>query len=126
MTQIQYGAFTEAGIVQGQVISVGGKRDRVSVYIQDGEDVWICHTSRDRARELARHIFGSPVRVTGLARWERDRNGHWHQNDFTIKEFESLDGETLEEAVGKLRSIKGEWKKADALKRLAEIRSLIN
>lgn len=121
--QIEYGAFTEPGTVQGQIISIGGKRDRVSVHIQEGEQVWICHTSRERARELAKHIFGPAVRVSGSARWERDRNGRWHQNDFTIKDFDVLNDEPLSDVVKKLQAVDADWKTPDALRRLSDIRS---
>lgn len=120
---IDYGAFTEPGAVQGQVISVGGKRDRVSVHIQDGEQVWICHTSRERAREIAKYIFGPALRIAGSARWERDRDGRWHQNDFTIRDFELLNDEPLSEIAKRLQAVDASWKTPDALKKLSKIQS---
>lgn len=121
--QMEYGAFTEPGAVQGQIISIGGKRDRVSVHIQEGEQVWICHTSRERARELAKYIFGPALRIAGSARWERDRDGRWHQNDFTIRDFELLNDEPLSEIAKRLQAVDASWKTPDALKRLSKINS---
>jgi hypothetical protein len=121
--QLEYGSFAEPGTIQGQVIMIGGKRDRVSVHIQEGERIWLCHTSRERAREIAQHIFGPAVRVIGSARWERDRNGRWHQNDFTIKDFEVINDEPLSDVVKKLQAVDADWKTPDALRRLSEIRS---
>lgn len=121
--RIDYGAFTEPGTVYGQVIMVGGKRDRVSVHLQDGEQIWNCFTSRERAREIARHIFGPLLRVSGSARWERDRDGRWQQVTFTIKDFELLNDEPLVDIAKTLQSIDADWKTPDALTRLSKLQS---
>ena len=76
--------------------------------------------ARTRYREA---IFGAAIRVSGLARWECDRDGRWHQIDFTIKDFEVLNDEPLSDVVHKLQSIDAEWKTPDALRRLREINS---
>src|SRR5262249_12081383 len=101
--RIDYGAFTEPSAIQGQVISVGGRRERVSIHIQDGDQVWICHTNRNTARELARYIFGPVIRVLGSARWERGTDRRWHQNDFTVNSFELLNDESLIAAAKQLQ-----------------------
>lgn len=121
--QLEYGSFAEPGTVQGQVIMVGGKRDRVSVHIQEGTEIWICHATRELARLMAQHIFGAAIRAIGMGRWERDRNGNWRPVDFVVKGFGLLNDEPLSDVVQKLQSVDADWKTPDALRRLGEIRS---
>jgi hypothetical protein len=120
----EYGSFAEAGTIQGQIIMVGGKRDRVSVHIQEGTQIWLCHAMREVARRMAQHIFGPAIRAIGVGRWERDRNGRWRQMDFVVKDFENLNDEPLPDVVKKLQAIEADWKTSeDPLRRLGELRS---
>ncbi len=122
---VTYGPFNEQGSLSGNLIKIGGKDDTVPVHIQDGETIYLCNTSRDIARELAHHLFASPIRVKGSGRWHRDEDGAWILDRFNISEFEVLDGAPLGEAIDKLRAVPGNgWNNsADPLGELQHLRN---
>ena len=119
-----YGPVTQAGSLQGIVIVVGGESDPVPVHIQDGDTVHICRARRPVAKELAAHIFGSPLRVSGNGRWLRDSTGAWVMRSFHITAFAVLEDNALSTVVVKLRQIPGKWKdKQDTAKTLNALRT---
>ena len=72
---ISFGAFNQQGSLDGVVVRVGGRRDTVPVLLQSSESVfsesvfYLCQASRALAKELAKYIFGSELRVNGDGRW---------------------------------------------------------
>ena len=119
-----YGPISQPGSLQGTVIVVGGESDPVPVHLQDGETVHICRARRPVAKDLAGHIFGGPVRVSGNGRWLRDSTGAWVMRSFQIASFIPLEDSTLSAVVGKLRQIPGKWKETpDAAQVLNELRT---
>ena len=124
LVEPDYGPVTQAGSLQGIVIVVGGESDPVPVHIQDGDTVHICRARRPVAKELAAHIFGSPLRVSGNGRWLRDSTGAWVMRSFYITAFAVLEDNTLSTVVAKLRQIPGKWKdKPDTAKTLNALRT---
>lgn len=120
---ITYGPFNEQGALSGVLIRIGGKDETVPVHIQDGDVIYKCNTNREIARELAHHLFASPIRVKGSGRWHRDEEGAWELDRFNISEFEELDDAPLGEAVQKLRAVPGSgWK--DSVDPLGELQRL--
>lgn len=111
--QPKYGPFNEPGSIQGQVIVVGGKRDAVSVHIQDGDRTWRATAPRDLARKLAQHIFGPTIRAIGIGRWFRDGEGAWTQTQFVIRDFEILSDESLPDVLAQLRAVRADWTSLD-------------
>ena len=106
-----FGSFNQAGVLDGQLIRVGGRDDTVPVHLQDGETVHICNANRDVAKRLAPHLYGPTLRVRGEGRWERDADGQWSMKRFTIGDFRQLDDAPLGEVVEKLRGVEGNgWK----------------
>lgn len=98
----------EQGELEGVVIRVGGKDDSIPVLIEGEDKVFYqCQTNRDIARQLAAHLFGQPIRVTGNGQWCRTPESNWELEDFKIKGFEILDNSSLEEVVNELRGIEG-------------------
>jgi hypothetical protein len=110
LTEPEYGPFNQPGQLTGTVIVIGGKNDPVSVHLQDGERIYFCHAKRDVARQLARHMFGAPVRVRGVGRWFRNRDGTWEMRGFRIADFVELDPASLREVLNGMRAIKAGWR----------------
>ncbi|MCY4662417.1 MAG: hypothetical protein OXF93_21810 [Acidobacteria bacterium] len=123
MLEPEYGPVTQTSTLQGVVIVVGGERDPVPVHLQDGDAVHNCVAKRVVARELARHIFGSPLRVSGKGRWTRDECGRWSMSRFQIASFMPLGDDPIGEVVADLRRVAGETEMpADALAALRALR----
>lgn len=108
--EIEYGPVGHIATLQGVVIVVGGESDPVPVHLEDGDDVYLCKAKRPLAKELAGHIFGSPVRVTGNGRWLRDATGEWIMKTFLITDYSPLKDDSLSTVIAALRQIPGEWK----------------
>lgn len=110
-----FGPFNQPGAVDGQVVRIGGTTKSVPVHLLDRQgDEIIGHTSREIARDLARHIFGEELRCIGMGRWYRNDEGVWQRRDFTITSFETLDNRPLGEIVKDLRTVEGNgWRESD-------------
>ena len=111
---ITYGALTQPGVLDGELIRIGGQDETVPVHLRDGDLIHICNTDREIARQLGSHLYGGTLRVRGIGRWERDADGVWSLRHFNIKEFEVLEGALLTEVVDRLRGVEGSgWKNID-------------
>lgn len=104
-----YKRVLEEDSVDGVLIAIGGRDDTVPVHLQDGRTVYKCNTSRTRAKEMAAHLFGSPLRVTGLADWRREEDGSWQLNNLVIEHFDVLKDEPAVDVIDNLRSIPGNY-----------------
>ena len=100
-----YGPFTEVSELQGVVIRLGGELTEVPVHLRDRDVVHICHAKRDLARDLARHIFGQPLRVVGKGRWNRTVRGRWSMLRFLISDFTELKADPLSSVVSDLQRV---------------------
>jgi hypothetical protein len=112
---LEYGPFTEPGTLEGTPIKIGGEQEWVPVHLEDrlGQVRW-CLAKRSLAKEIARHLFTSMVRVEGSGRWLRRRDGEWEMQYFRAKSFEPLNSQiTLRQSVERLRAIPGKWKERD-------------
>ena len=125
LAEPEFGPFNQSGTIDGVVIKLGGKRDRVPVHLEtrDGLDIG-CVATRAIARELAKHIFGDELRLTGTGRWLRDKYGKWVLKSFAVTSFEPLDAKSLTELAAELSAIEGAgWKSIeDPWAALADIR----
>ena len=101
----EYGPFSEQSQLYGVPISLGGKRQVVSVRLEDGERIHNCEADRDIALQLAPLLFHHHLRVHGTGRFWRDREGNWEMRSFRISHFEKLDARPLAETVERLRGI---------------------
>lgn len=107
-------SLTRAGSLQGKIIRIGGRQDTVSVEIQDVDGVvYLCRTTRDKARKLAREMFDPVVRVHGSGRWYRTDEGIWRVEDFQISDYEVLDDASFSQSIAELRAIPSNWKDLD-------------
>ena len=125
--ELEYGPVVQASTLQGVVIRVGGENDPVPVHLQDVDVVHNCHAKRVVAKELARHIFGRTLRVSGNGRWSRDAGGQWSMRRFLISEFTELEDEPLRSVVTDLREATGAAQEpAHALQTLRTLRRNAN
>jgi hypothetical protein len=107
----RYGPFREAGSLDGVVIRVGGRADKIPVLIMDAHGAeYACSTSVELSKQLAAHYRGATVRVHGVGRWVREGSGSWTLQDFAIERFDVLDDAPLTTVVAALRAVEGgEW-----------------
>ena len=118
----QFGPVYEDAALEGMLIKIGGRGDTIPVHLQDGEKYYKCWTTRGKAKELAPHLFGDPVRVTGRGRWLRQENGAWELDDFKIGSFEELNNDELQQVLRRMAQVKSGWD--DVKDPLAELRRL--
>lgn len=106
----------EQGEFDGVVIKIGGKDDTVPLTIEgESGQFYRCNTKRDLARQLAGHIFGSTVRVSGRGKWRRSQDGDWELEIFDVQAFEVLSDTSLVDVVTDLRGVAGsDWNQLDA------------
>jgi hypothetical protein len=111
----------EQGTLDGEVIRVGGKTSLIPVTLQAEEQTLsYCFAKRPIAKELATRLF-EPVRLFGVGRWVRDRNGIWNLDNFLIDRFEALSDEPLSSVLVSIGAIeRGEWSSGS----LEELRAL--
>jgi len=112
---LEYGPFTQPGTLEGTPIKIGGEQDWVPVHLEDkmGQVRW-CLAKRSLAKEVARYLFTSMVRVEGSGRWTRRRDGEWDMVSFRAKAFQRLDSTvSLRDSIEQLRAIPAKWKELD-------------
>lgn len=105
----------EQGELDGVVIRVGGKDDSVPVYLEgEAGQFYRCNSKRDIAKQLAGHIFGDPVRISGRGKWHRSADGNWELDVFDIQSFQILDATPLNQVITDLRLVEGSaWNSFD-------------
>lgn len=101
------GPFNEPGKIDGVLVRIGGKDKTVHAQLMghNGE-TQSCVVDRDRAREMAQHLFGAPLRVIGVGRWERSESAEWSLISFRADEFIVLNDDDLEDVVVRLREVR--------------------
>lgn len=104
-TEAAYGPFNEPGQLYGVPISVGGKKNIVSIHLEDGANVHICEATREIALQIAPLLFHTHIRVHGTGRYFRDADGKWELRSFRVSHFEKLDARPLAETVERLRTV---------------------
>jgi len=111
---ITHGPFNQEGSIDGELISVGGADATVHLQLQSGEvkDTGI-ETDRDTALRIARHIY-EQLRIFGIGRWLRDREGNWVLKKFRVDRFDVLENDDLKDVIDRMREIEGSgWKRMD-------------
>ena len=114
VTQEKIGPFKQEDSFDGRVIRIGGQKNLVPVWLQSGDERIDCLAGRDMAKELAKHLFGEELRVSGTGNRFCDTEGEWRFSRFIITSFEILDDTPLTTLVERLRSIPGNgWEKLE-------------
>ncbi len=104
----------EPGEIDGVVIRVGGKDASVPVWLEgENRQKLVCNATREMAKQLAKHLFEDPIRVTGNAKWRRTKERIWELVEFDIKSFSTLDQTPLNELITQLRAIDTDWSTMD-------------
>lgn len=119
------GPFNQEGSIDGVLIRIGGKDKSAHATLIDSDgNEWKCEVDREMARDMARELFGTPLRIFGTGRWTREEDEQWKLVSFRAARFDLLEDGSLAEAVEKLRAIKGSaWEtENDPLALLKEIR----
>ena len=121
----EYGPFSQPGTLDGVPIVVGGENDPVPVHLENPDCVHNCLATRDLAKRIGMHLFTTPLRVSGIGRWFRNREGAWTMKSFRIHEYIELKSESLVDATNRLQSIPAGWKeRPDPLGDLVALRKL--
>jgi len=111
---LEYGPFTQPDTLEGIPIKVGGEQEWVPVHIEDAQrKIQICVAKRSLAKDIARHIFTSMIRVHGTARWVRHRDGEWELVEFRAKSFDPLPDADIKTSIERIRLIPAKWKELD-------------
>src|SRR5207302_5023100 len=75
---LTFPAFRQDGSIDGQIVNIGGRDTTAHIILQDGQVTYSnIDLDRELARELAKHLYGAPVRLFGSGRWERLPDGAW-------------------------------------------------
>ena len=98
------GPVEQSGTLDGEVIQIGGRDETINVHLKIGEDVVYCVTTKAVARRLAHHIFGPPVRLSGIGMWSRSESGKWLLRSFSVRDFDTLDQTPLPKLFEDLRA----------------------
>ena len=108
---IQLPSVQQRGIIDGELIRLGGIRDIVPITLGiEGKEIPGYFAKREIAKQLAKFLF-EPVRLYGEGRWERSEDGTWKVGHFVVDHFIVLEQSSLTETVATLREIaqKGSW-----------------
>jgi len=97
----------------------------VHLQLLDQSTIHLCDAYRALAKQLAKFLFDTEIRVHGTGRWVRDEEGIWSLERFRIRHFEELNDLPLTSVVASLRTIAGsEWPTIeDPWKALDEVRN---
>lgn len=111
---IAYGSFGQEGTIDGIPIRIGGKNEVVPITIEEENREFSCEARREIAKEIARYLFTTPLRLSGRGRWHREPDGKWILDSFRISGFRPLKDTPLSHVVAELRAVQGnEWSKLE-------------
>lgn len=101
-----FGPIIESGVIDGQIVRVGGFDQTVPVHMRSGKTIYYCNADVDMARKLGPYVLQKPIRVFGLAKWYRNEHAQWVLKVFTITGFtDDLEDVTLIDSIAQLRSV---------------------
>jgi hypothetical protein len=98
---------TEECTLEGILIKIGGRDETIPVHLQDGENYYKCNATRAKAKELAKYLFGAPIRLFGRGRWNRTDLGQWKLENFQISDYEELNDDEIQRVFEKMRLVPG-------------------
>ena len=108
-----YGPFNQDGTLDGRLVRIGGRKEKIKAVIDDGQRAYPCDVTKEQAKKLAAYLFDM-VRVTGRGRWTRESTGEWILKRFKVDSFEPFNDRPLSEVLAELRAIEGNgWRDVD-------------
>lgn len=125
---MSFAPFRQDTVIYGQVVNIGGRDNTAHATLQDG-DVFHVNVSmkRDVARDLARHLYGAPVRLRGNGRFERQASGAWKMLDFRVEGFDTLEDRPVTETLSAMAAGSGNGlSQSDVVATLAKLRDEIS
>lgn len=114
---LRMGPFTEHASFDGKIVRVGGTDQTAHALIETADNrvasangIVSAECSRELAVQLAKYLYGNPIRIIGNARWERTELGEWDLISFRAKEFAPLNADDFATVVARLRGIEADWR----------------
>lgn len=100
------GPFNKHTEIDGVLVRIGGRDKTAHAQIEDAEGrAWRCEVDRDMARCLAPHLFGGPLRLSGMGRWQRTEQAQWKLVRFKVESFNALRMNSLADSVAAVRKL---------------------
>lgn len=119
--------ISDRGEIDGVIVGIQGIDETVHVRVQGQDGAVASVELRDisRARAIAQHFRGDPVRLRVRGTWKRSADGAWAPEHLHFEGLEELDPRTAREILDELSSISGNgWDTVDDLdKAIDELRS---
>lgn len=101
----------DAATFTGELYHIAGTATDVRVRIKtDLYGVVYCIATKDMAKSLRDFLF-EKVKVSGRGLWEKNDDGGWSIDDFTIADFIPVKNENLKDAVNRIRNLDIDWPK---------------
>lgn len=115
-------ALRQETSVEGELIRIGGQRDYAQLLVQERSGMIVagCTAPRELAAKIGRYLY-QPLRLHGIASWQRTGTGRWEITRLQVQSFEALDDDELDDVVVKLRNVKANWP-ADSTEQLLSMR----
>jgi hypothetical protein len=110
---LEWPSINQAAQLFGIPIWIGGRSELSNVDLLDGDKEWKCLASRDKAIEIAHHLYRQTLLVSGRGRWRKQPGGPWELERFVIEDFSIADSRGIGEVINDLRSIPAKWKDLD-------------
>jgi hypothetical protein len=102
----EVGPFSRPTVLDGVLVRIGGTDDTAHGALEDRElRHWKFEMQRPMAIQVAKYLYGRPMRLSGLGRWMRSEDGEWVLKSFRVKDFELLEEKSLSSTVQKLRDL---------------------
>ena len=109
---MEYVPVREAGELVGEVRRVGGLDETGPIWLRRADqEIFYCEASEQIARALGPFIYKT-IRVFGIGKWVRNRDGKWKLEKFHIRSFDPkpLSDASFAETLGSLRALPGaDW-----------------
>lgn len=119
------GPFNQPAVFDGRAQRAGGTDETANVLIKlDDGRIISGECNQERAAEIGKYLYKTPLRFQGDARWLRHEDGEWEMVIFRIKSFIKLDADSLGDAIAQLRAIPdNQWSSTpDSIKLLIDSR----
>ena len=102
----------------GYVIKVGGRDETIPFSIRDLYDdtiIYNCNTNKNVAKEIAKYLFETPIKVSGIANWCKIGNSNWELKHFNVKTYEVLNLDSIENDLENIFKIDEDWYKENTV-----------
>ena len=81
----------------------------------DDTIIYNCNTNKKIAKEIAKYLFETPIKVSGVANWSKIGNSNWELKHFNAKNFEILNLDSIENDLGNIFNVDEDWYKENTV-----------